>query len=674
MADKGSFWDNPFGGLFDFNGDGKEDFLETGFAYNFIRKQMKKDKTDGSFSYTDSSNSSYKGYQDYSWRETCEDGYDYGVDPEDYETEEEYEEALKEAKYGWRDTCDDNDNDYGVDPEDYETEEEYEEALEEAKYGWRDTCDDNDNDYGVDPEDYETEEEYEEALKEAKYGWRDTCDDNDNDFGVDPGDYETEEEYVEAIGEEMENAKEDGCSGLADVEIPATNRVEEIKESDFPNKRRYNAAVALAEDNEIYGEQQENACCQFILEKADTILAANYLTYNGEFLYAQAVKDNFTLPVSLPDEDEQREYEFNKIIQKLAKKDIPLSFKVWSWCQKQFLPYAQYDSFAESDLTDLVIDELYTFSDAFTAELVRYLDENPDFFKNITEKGTEIPDGLPRLIAIAIAIKRNVTATALFKSGLNKACGQWRKINGLTEDTLGECKNYKELESVEFFQNELLPLVKAVDIGMVQDEIEEWEAVIAEYIDCVESECEQYAYSRKNVWRKNVPDGKKYGLDPCDYETEQEYMDALNEEKFSWREDYSGWDTLGVNPDNYETEEAFREAYDVVLNKKRSTETEKRKERKLKQNPADCADKASDNCADDNNIYIFCGVEFPNSSHLYHYRTEDKTIKIGDLVIVPAGNIETQGRVVCVGQYIGRAAPYPVSKARFIVRKIIQPE
>ena len=68
------------------------------------------------------------------WRDTCEDGSEYGLDPEDHETEEEYEEALEEEKHGWRETCEDG-SEFGLDPEDYETEEEYEEALEEEKHG-----------------------------------------------------------------------------------------------------------------------------------------------------------------------------------------------------------------------------------------------------------------------------------------------------------------------------------------------------------------------------------------------------------------------------------------------------------------------------------------------------------------------------------------------------------
>lgn len=68
----------------------------------------------------------------YAWRLNCEDGSEYGISPEDYETRDEYHEALHREKYAWRDYCDDG-SAYGVDPEDYETEEEYEDALECAR-------------------------------------------------------------------------------------------------------------------------------------------------------------------------------------------------------------------------------------------------------------------------------------------------------------------------------------------------------------------------------------------------------------------------------------------------------------------------------------------------------------------------------------------------------------
>jgi hypothetical protein len=63
----------------------------------------------------------------------------------------------------------------------------------------------------------------------------------------------------------------------------------------------------------------------------------------------------------LPDEDETREMEFSQILCKIAKRDVPLSFEIWSWCLEKFLPYSEYDDFCGNDLCVEVIDDLYSF-------------------------------------------------------------------------------------------------------------------------------------------------------------------------------------------------------------------------------------------------------------------------------------------------------------------------
>ena len=93
------------------------------------------------------------------WRESCEDGSAYGVSPEDYDNADDYEDALRSAnqasstqhdtciestdeknqskahpgnQYRWRLHCEDGSK-YGIFPENYETADDYEDALEEAK-------------------------------------------------------------------------------------------------------------------------------------------------------------------------------------------------------------------------------------------------------------------------------------------------------------------------------------------------------------------------------------------------------------------------------------------------------------------------------------------------------------------------------------------------------------
>ncbi len=85
---------NLFGGLFDFNHDGKTDFGETFMEYQFFKKMMEEKETDDK----QNQNSFDDDDTDLDWRDFCEDGSEYNVNPYDYDTEEEYEEALADAK------------------------------------------------------------------------------------------------------------------------------------------------------------------------------------------------------------------------------------------------------------------------------------------------------------------------------------------------------------------------------------------------------------------------------------------------------------------------------------------------------------------------------------------------------------------------------------------------
>ncbi|MGN1433754.1 MAG: hypothetical protein ACI4XI_08640 [Ruminococcus sp.] len=117
------------------------------------------------------------------------------------------------------------------------------------------------------------------------------------------------------------------------------------------------------------------------------------------------------------------------------------------------------------------------------------------------------------------------------------------------------------------------------------------------------------------------------GLDPVDFDTEQEYLDALNAE----------------NNDSCQQET------DEILN-----EQEKIKEYES-----------------DKTVYTYCGVLLPFSSCPYSFRTEDSTIQIGDTVIVSVGENEREmkGRVVSIGQYLRLSVPYPVEKTKLVIRK-----
>lgn len=526
-----------------------------------------------------------------------------------------------------------------------------EEESEKEKYNWRMICEDG-SEYGIDPEDYETEEEYNEALEEEKYSWRDSCEDG-SEYDIDPEEYETEEEYNEVLEEYRE----------------ALDGAKKIKETDYPNKRQYNAACALAELDEDYINneytQRIKACCTFILEKSDTIIAANYLTHDGYFLYSRAIKDTFQLPVTLPDEDEVREYDFEDILKKIERKSSSLCLEVWSWCLDQFLNYSEYDKCSKKTLTYDILNDLCDFSEEFVLELIRYMSEHPEFRKKVVREGEDIPRSLSKIIVEAIKFNYPDTAKGLFEDGLFIAKGRWKPIIKLMCDVIRFSMNYTELETAEYVEQNFLPLVKTYEDGMIVDEIEIWEQQIAKYKAEVERDCEQYAYTRSNAWRQSVPEGEKYGLDPCWYESKEAYLAALDKVKNRWRSWYKNKETFGLNPKDYETEAEFVKDLSLLRN-------EKINEWKGKLHRNTEEQEIVQTITEDSDIYIYCGVILPFSSKPYSFRTNDESIKIGDTVIVPVGKEqkETEGKVVSVGQYMRVGVPYPVEKTSFILRKI----
>ena len=69
-----------------------------------------------------------------------------------------------------------------------------------------------------------------------------------------------------------------------------------------------------------------------------------------------------------------------------------------------------------------------------------------------------------------------------------------------------------------------------------------------------------------------------------------------------------------------------------------------------------------------NKKYIYVSVCFLNGGRTYAYRTEDKSIKINDVVMVPVRNGEIMPAIVTAVQTCTKKdAPYPPNKTKMIV-------
>ena len=74
--------------------------------------------------------------------------------------------------------------------------------------------------------------------------------------------------------------------------------------------------------------------------------------------------------------------------------------------------------------------------------------------------------------------------------------------------------------------------------------------------------------------------------------------------------------------------------------------------------------------------YIFCDVEFEPGGKTYCYLADDDTYEVGDTVLVPAGhdNHEALVRIVDKNYYSKENAPFPVDKAKWIIKRIDEDE
>lgn len=621
----------PWGGIFDFNFDGKTSWDEQALGYMIINECMKEDSDDDDSSFSGAG--IFSGGSDHSWRQLYDYDYETGIDPDDYETEEEYQEALNTAKTAWRDAyCFDAET--GIDPDDYETEEEYQEALAEAKAAWR-------QNYNYDPA-----------------------------TGLDPEDFDTEEEYLAAQSDEDAEAYSGGNVTIpitlsVSVTYPGQEALESIKRESYPDERSFEAARYLCDleqgtawildDTDVEAEKDR---CRFILNR--TCLAARYLTaYNG-FILAQAVRDHFILPIEVVPEDAESKLSIDDLISEVAEEDPSLALDIWVWCIKEFGPHQKYLRHKWS-LYGGILGNLNEYPEEFRTLVIKKLGSDTSFSKGVLTDNPDIPYGIADCITTALENGSFQEAQIMFVATVTNPLLKGKDIESIINSVLSGISNYEELESMELFQKFLMPIIKKINNKRIQRLVPQFKKSIEDYINSVERTVEKYQYSRRYGWRKTCADGKPYDLDPLDFETEEEYNKAMQNEKYRWRRWHREASRYGLDVNAFETEDEYAKA----LQDKQAIERQER----LVQRQTAYADPLADT---DKTVYDFCGVSFGNHSRPYHYLTGGVEVSIGDQVEVPSSRPEgvNVGTVVSVSKHLRSSAPFPVDKAKTIIRKI----
>lgn len=71
-------------------------------------------------------------------------------------------------------------------------------------------------------------------------------------------------------------------------------------------------------------------------------------------------------------------------------------------------------------------------------------------------------------------------------------------------------------------------------------------------------------------------------------------------------------------------------------------------------------------------IHTYCSVSIEGFDRTFYYRTRNPSIAIGDKVYVPFGRSyeKVVGTVIDMEDFVGREAPFPLSKTKHILDKV----
>ncbi len=479
--------------------------------------------------------------------------------------------------------------------------------------------DEKPSDSGFDWDDYDDNEPDYTKERLLSYGY--------NETDLDEMGYEFMDEFDREVLADEAEEKELSCIAPVSVSMEFDSDDEDefskIKREDYHNKRSYDAALHLYNVTHdtvgIYTEEQrvfEAEKCEFILN-SDT-LAAKYLTYDNGFIFAQAVKDNFELPVDVPNEDNNRITFFDDLLTDIAEEDVVLAADIWVWCVKEFGPYLKYTDY-DSEITNEILFNLDSYPQEFTDILIEKLDADDEFRRLLLTNTNDLAYCTSSLVAKALGNGNTETAKKIFNDCAANPSLKSKLLESFMMELIRDCADWNDCEAMGLLSIHILPMMKEIDDKRHQRLLPKYEEEIYSYIDMMESDSKVSKYSKKYAWHNACADGSGYGVLPQNYRTEADYSRR------------------------HEAKKATKEKSDYV-------------------DPKAGTDKT---------VYNFCSVMFENSQRQYIYLTGDNDIKIGDEVIVHVGedNREVSATVVSTSQHMRLTAPYPVDKAKKILRK-----
>lgn len=258
-----------------------------------------------------------------------------------------------------------------------------------------------------------------------------------------------------------------------------------VRREDYPSQRVYDAACDLIDLQNGKGyvpsastRQREIDRRRFLVEGG--CVAARYLTLHDGFLYAQAVKENFPLPIEVPDEDERPVTSLDDLFLDLAEEDPALAVRVWAWIIREFGPYPQY-----MDGVWMPFNGLLHITDQFPPEFqeiaLEELCQNSDFRRGLLEASPEFPDA-GGYIAYALSHGREDQAATLLQSALKNPHGKGVRYEELVQNIFYRMPEDRDPEPWEALERAVFPILEGLPDKRTQRLLPQWKEEVAQRI------------------------------------------------------------------------------------------------------------------------------------------------------------------------------------------------
>lgn len=258
-----------------------------------------------------------------------------------------------------------------------------------------------------------------------------------------------------------------------------------VRREDYPTQRAYDAACGLIDLQNGKGyvpsdstRQREIERRQFLVEGG--CVAARYLTIHDGFLYAQAVKENFPLPIEVPDEDERPVTSLDELFLDLAEEDPALAVRVWAWMIQEFGPYPQYMDGTWMPFNGLLY-LTFRFPPEFQEIALEELCQNSDFRRGLLETSPEFPD-VDAYIAYALSHGREDQAATLLQSALKNPHGKGVRYEELVQSIFYHMPEARDPEPWEALERAVFPILEGVPDKRTQRLLPQWKEEVAQRI------------------------------------------------------------------------------------------------------------------------------------------------------------------------------------------------